>query len=627
MADRSLQEEAAAAAEQRWRALVQAQPNHGAAWHRLGKSLAEQQRWAEALDCQRRSCQLHPQLGWNWFALGEALEQLGCGEEAAAAFRQAVWWLPQEGWIRELAKRSEQKAWLGGEELREGFGFKAYRHWCERLEPPLPKPGTLLKEHWWWQQEPQLWARLDGQQRVVERQRGLWPSGDGWLLQLACDARLRREALQAMEAAITAAEAHPQLVYPDEDRLDHQGQRHDPWFKPGWVPESFWSSPWLEACSAWSLKWLQAQGLPPPPVGRASELFGWQLDGVARQPQVLAVPRVLVHRRGDGGQSETELQARAALLQRHLLKQGEEVQVSPRGLQGEFRLQWALPASLPGVQVVIPTKDQPALLGRCLESLARTCHDYNNLAITVVDHASRELETATLLQHWRDRMQEKFSVLRLGGPFNWSRLNNRAIRKGRTPLVLLLNNDVEALQPGWLEAMAAQALRPCVGAVGAVLLYPDSNIQHAGVQLGFGRLRNSAEHAYRGLPLATPVHRNRAQLLTGWPAVTGACLMVQRAHWGAVGGLDERLPVEFNDVEFCLRLLERGLRNLVEPAAQLIHHECQSRVAENSPTAEHALHRVNRRFPQFMQTSFPWWPGSASAEHTDGRPRELADYG
>ncbi|NDC15889.1 MAG: glycosyltransferase family 2 protein [Synechococcaceae bacterium WB9_2_170] len=190
--------------------------------------------------------------------------------------------------------------------------------------------------------------------------------------------------------------------------------------------------------------------------------------------------------------------------------------------------------------------------------------------------------------------------------------------------MLLLNNDVEALQPGWLEAMAAQALRPCVGAVGAVLLYPDSNIQHAGVQLGFGRLRNSAEHAYRGLPLATPVHRNRAPLR---PAVTGACLMVQRAHWGAVGGLDERLPVEFNDVAFCLSLLERGLRNLVEPAAQLIHYECQSRVPENSPTAEAALLRVNRCFPQFMQASSPWWPGSASAEHTDGRPRELADYG
>ena len=635
MADRSLQEEAAAAAEQRgdwslaeqhWRALVHAQPGHGAAWHRLGKSLAEQQRWAEALDCQRRSCQLHPQLGWNWFALGEALEQLGCGEEAAAAFRQAVWWLPQEGWIRELAKQSEQRAWLGGEELREGFGFKAYRHWCERLEPPLPKPGTLLTEHWWLQQEPHLWARLDAQQRVVERQRGLWPSGDGWLLQLASDARLRREALQAMEAAITAAEAHPQLVYPDEDRLDHEGQRHDPWFKPGWVPESFWSSPWLEACSAWSLKWLRTEGLPPPPIAHSPQLLAWQLEALTREPQVLAIPRVLVHRCSEGRYQKTELKAKAAALEQHLRKRGERVYVMPKGEQGQFQLQWSLPVNPPGVHVVIPSRDQALLLNQCLESLERTCGSYKALHITVVDHRSREPATASLLQSWRERLGDRFQVLRRGGSFNWSRLNNQAIRSSNTPLVLLLNNDVQALQAGWLEAMAAQALRPEVGAVGAVLLYPDSRIQHAGIQLGFGASGQGAEHTYRGINWTALVGRHRARLLTGWAAATGACLMTRKDTWKAVGGFDERFPVEYNDVDYCLNLLDRGLRTVVEPAALLIHHECQTRDPTISRSLARSLKLMERKHGERIIQAHPWIPQAYSHRHPDGRPRELDGY-
>ena len=232
-----------AEAERYWRTLVQRNPGHGSGWHRLGKAIAQQQRWEESLACQRRSYELHPQLGWNWFAAGEALEKLDRGEEATRHYRQAQWWLPQEQWIADVARHAEQQSWIGGENLKDGLGVKAYRHWCEQLEPSLPKPSRCLIERWWIQVEEGIWDRWDGAHQVVERQRGPWPRGDGWIVQLAPDARLRREGLRAMEAAIRTAECQPDLVYPDEDRLDEQGRRHDPWFKPGWVRESFWSSP------------------------------------------------------------------------------------------------------------------------------------------------------------------------------------------------------------------------------------------------------------------------------------------------------------------------------------------------------------------------------------------------
>lgn len=615
-------------AEALWQELVAAQPQHGSGWHRLGKTLARRARWADALACQQRSCDVHPQLGWNWFAAGEALEQLGLGDQAAGAYRQACWWLPAEAWIRAEAERAERLHWIGGEPLAEGFGEGAYRHWCAHLEPPLPAPGSVLQSRWWLLRRPGIWERLNSQQQVVEQQRGAWPGGEGWVLLLAKDARLRREALLALEEAIAqAGDSTPaQLVYPDEDRLDGAGRRHDPWFKPGWVPESFWSSPWLEACSAWNLNWLRSRGLPPPPVGDAAKRWAWHLAALGQRPQVLAVPRVLVHR-GPGEQPDGHQDERlAALLQQHLRGQGEPVRVSPAAAAGQFRLEWALPAQPPGVQVVIPSKDQAALLGCCLESLQRTCQAYPNLLITVVDHASREPATAALLSHWRQRLGNRLRVQRMGGPFNWSRLNNQAIRQGNAPLILLLNNDVEALTAGWLEVMVAQALRPAIGAVGAVLLYPDRRIQHAGIALGCGPDGRGAEHPYRGLPWPAAVHRGRPQLLSGWAAVTGACLMVRRQNWEALGGLDEQLPVEGNDVDFCLRLAQRRLRMVVDPGAVLVHHECQSRDPRGSLTQASAQARLLRRHGHCMGQLDPWLPGRGSRLHTDARPTELDTY-
>ena len=168
-----------------------------------------------------------------------------------------------------------------------------------------------------------------------------------------------------------------------------------------------------------------------------------------------------------------------------------------------------------------------------------------------MDNGSCEPKTHAYLERWREKIQ----VLRSNEPFNWSRLNNQAAEIAKGELLLLLNNDIEVNESGWFEAMASQAMRPSVGAVGALLLYPDGTIQHGGVVLG---LNHAVGHAYRNLRLNHAVHRGRSQLLSCWSAVTGACLMIRKELLVRVGGLDEDLPVEFNDVDLCLRLVQLG---------------------------------------------------------------------
>jgi GT2 family glycosyltransferase len=318
---------------------------------------------------------------------------------------------------------------------------------------------------------------------------------------------------------------------------------------------------------------------------------------------------------------------RAAQLAAALQQQGEAVQqVKPHPSQpGCFQLQWALPAGQ-RCRVIIPTRDRADLLEACLQSLWRTRglgERALELEIVVVDNGSDELATQELFQRWRLQLGERFAVCHDPRRFNWSALNNAAAQDADTDLLLFLNNDIEALGPGWLEALAAQALRPAVGCAGAVLLYHDRSIQHAGVVVG---MHGGADHAYAHLPYPCSMHRGRAQLLTSWGAVTGACLIVRRSLFEQAGGFDEAFPVEFNDIDFCLRLAQLGYRHVVVPEAVLLHHESQSRDAKASTTAVDAFKRLQAFWSAQLRSTRPWWPQACAPNFCDGRPEGLEPY-
>jgi len=231
------------------------------------------------------------------------------------------------------------------------------------------------------------------------------------------------------------------------------------------------------------------------------------------------------------------------------------------------------------VSVVIPTRNDLRVLSNCVRSI-RELTDYPGYEIVVVDNASDDPATVDYLA--AQSGAGAIRVVNYPGRFNFSAINNRAVEGCASEVVVLLNNDTEVLNPGWLGELVSQALRPEVGAVGAKLLFANDRIQHAGVLLGLGG-DGIAGHAFKGK------HRNevgalaRTRLVQEYNAVTGACLAVRRDKYLSVGGLDEdNLAVAYNDVDFCLRLRERGLVNVWTPYAQLYHFQSYSRGPDSS---------------------------------------------
>lgn len=579
-------------------------PEHASAHHLLGKARSKQGRLKEAETHQHRSCSLDPELGWNWFALAEVLAEQKQHEQAAELFQRASETLPDQPWIRELVAEQQLRALTGGQPLSAGLSAQAYATWCAELEPRLPPASQRLHQPWW--QEPRQLPQ------------------HGWIVLRHPEAQLRPGALQALESwLLECAWADlPDALYCDEDRITAAGERHDPWFKPGWSWETFWAMPWLESFSAWRVSWLREQQLPLPPQD-LEQRRQWIWQAVKAAPRMGHIAQVLVHR-SDPRRRANEDEARA--LREHLQARGEHgVQVQPlANPAGSFQLQWPLPRGL-RCRIVIPTRNQAGLLSRCLSSVEASTRGALTTEFVVVDNGSDEADLQALLAAWRERLGDRFRVLRVDAPFNWSDLSNQGARHpaagqgSPADLLLFLNNDIEATQAGWLEAMASQAVRQPIGCVGALLCYPNQQLQHAGVVIG---MHGGADHAYRHLPLDHNVHRGRSRLLSNWGAVTGACLMVRRALFEQLGGFDPGLPVEFNDVDFCLRLGQLGYRHVIPPEAVLIHHESQSRDARASSTAEAALQLMRQRWGQRLLHTAPWWPDAACPNSPDGRPKE-----
>ena len=609
-------------AEELLRKFLAVQPDHGTAHHLLGKLLADRKDLDKALEHQIKSCKLHSQLGWNWFAAAELLRDAGRLPSALNCFDMAIQALPQEKWIVDLAGDVKSRLLLGGESLQKGLGDIGYKYWIANHEPALPARSSMPLRYRWWLMKSGSPLKLINDDPVNHQNQpcNLSPCpADGWLLLVGADTALRFGALRALEEWLDRFGPRdlPELIYADEDQLDASGQRCRPWFKPGWSSESFWSTPWLEHFSVWRVPWLCSKGLPLPPddpIGR----WRWILTALALQPAVGHLARLLSHTKIQLPDAKLD-QLRAVELLSHLQDQEEPIVSVQPCLDHGFRLSWAVPPT-PDCTAIIPTRDRADLLELCLNSLESTA---NLRRIVVVDNNSRQPETAALLLGWRQRLGDRLIVLRDQRPFNWSRMNNAAAMLTRSELLLFINNDVAATAPGWFDAMAAQCLRSAIGCVGALLVYPDGTLQHAGMVLG---MYGSAGHAYRHLSPEHGVHRGRSRYLTNWGAVTGACMMVRRELFELVAGFDEKLPVEFNDVDFCLRLAEQGFRHLVVPEAVLLHRESQSRNATGSTTAAAALELMKGRWPLRLTNSRPWWPEACSLKWPDGRPLEFDDH-
>lgn len=246
------------------------------------------------------------------------------------------------------------------------------------------------------------------------------------------------------------------------------------------------------------------------------------------------------------------------------------------------------PVPLPAVSVVIPTRDRPDLLGTVLAGLLGET-DYPGLEVIVVDNGSTDPGVPALLARHAGRTG--FHVLPHPGPFSFSAMVNRGAAAAAGDAILLLNNDIAVREPGWLRELAACLALPGTGIAGARLLFPDGRLQHAGTVLGLGQ--GHAGHWHAGAPAESPGPLGRLRHRGHMSAVTGACMLVRREVWEALGGFDERdFAVAYNDVDFCLRAARAGWATVWTPFATLVHAESATR--RRRTAAERARFRAEK---------------------------------
>jgi GT2 family glycosyltransferase len=377
-------------------------------------------------------------------------------------------------------------------------------------------------------------------------------------------ARYQRAAIDAADVAI---------FYGDEDIIDAAGRRMRPWFKPQWNAELILAQDYISHACAIAMPLVRSIGEISADL---ADCLGYALLlAVASRPdvEIRHIAHVLCHLPDGVDLDRPDVRLRA--VSRYVADGGGRAQAGPFGT---VRVTWPLPDPPPSVTIIVPTRDRVDLLETCIRSLLRKTR-YPNYDILIVDNGSVEPDTHA----WFTMISTdpRVSVLRYDHPYNYSAINNFAAARSRGEYLCLLNNDTEIVEAAWLDELMRYAIRPGVGAVGAKLLYDDGSIQHAGIVMGLG---NAAGHAHRSLPDGQSGYFAQAHCAHHASAVTAACLVVERAKFDAVGGLDEiDFQIAYNDVDFCLKLGRRGWHNVYAPQAVVVHYESKSRGQDMAP--------------------------------------------
>jgi len=383
-------------------------------------------------------------------------------------------------------------------------------------------------------------------------------------------------------------EAHPdaQFIYSDEDKIDMEDRRFDPYFKPDWNPDLFHGQNYTSHLSVYSAELLRSLGGLRKGF-EGSQDWDLNLRAIEKIPEsaIRHIPKLLYHWRAAPGstalqQAEKNYPVEAArrALEDHFSRLGQAVElVSVPG--DHWRVKYPVPSPAPLVSLIIPTRNALNLVKTAVQSTLSVTA-YPNFEIIVVDNDSDDPATIAWLDSLAYGPNPKVRVIRYHKPFNYSAINNFAVGEAVGQVVGLLNSDVEAIDPGWLTEMVSHAVRPGIGAVGAMLYYPQNTVQHAGVILGLGGV---AGHPFKDFPRGDSGQKNRLRLAQNYSAVTAACLVIRKDRFQQVGGFNEKdLPIAFNDVDLCCKLVAAGYRNLWTPFAELYHHESATRGVDDT---------------------------------------------
>ena len=309
--------------------------------------------------------------------------------------------------------------------------------------------------------------------------------------------------------------------------------------------------------------------------------FDFILRCCEKTTKIAHIPKILyhwrVHQESTADNPLSKMYAYDAgqkAIEQHLKRCGVTAEVSKTENLGFYRVKYQQEGS-PLVSILIPNKDQKDTLDQCLKSIeART--DYENYEIIIIENNSTEQET---FEYYKQIKNPKIRVIEWKDEFNYSAINNFGVRHAKGEYLLFLNNDIEVINSDWLGEMLSNCQREEVGAVGAKLYYPDNTVQHAGVIVGIGGVAGSV---FVGLKRGYTGYMHRASIQQNLSAVTAACMMVKKSVFEEVGGFEEELKVAFNDIDFCLKIREKGHLIVYDPYVELYHYESKTRGAEDT---------------------------------------------
>jgi glycosyltransferase involved in cell wall biosynthesis len=424
-----------------------------------------------------------------------------------------------------------------------------------------------------------------------------------FLVLLDQDDLLTPDALAEI-ALRAAAQPDADILYSDDDKIGIDGRRFAPQFKPDWSPELLLGYMYFSHVFAVRRELYSRVG--GMRLGfEGSQDYDFALRATEQARAIAHIPQMLYHWRvlpgstaASGAAKPQSFEAGRRAVQEALQRRGSagiagQSEWAQKAKVGIFGIEF--PDDGPKVSIIIPTRNGLPILRRCIDSLKATT--YRNYEVIVIDNNSDDLATVEYLDSLPHRVE------RIGNPhgrFNFAYINNRAAERADGELLLFLNNDTEVIEPRWLSQMVGYAGFAGVGAVGARLLFPDKRIQHAGIVHGY--YRGLAGPAFKLVPSWDNGYLSYARVARNYSAVTAACMLTSRATFLELGGFDEEhFEVAYNDVDYCYRLGERGLRSVYCADAELYHHEGHSRGFFDRPQEIAAFRRkyAGKRDPYY----------------------------
>ena len=395
------------------------------------------------------------------------------------------------------------------------------------------------------------------------------------------DDLLAPDALYQVAKAVEEEEGID-VLYSDEDKVRADLSEHfQPHFKPDFNEDLLRANNYI--CHFFVVRTSLARE-----VGG----FGTSYDGAQdydfifrcteKAEKIHHIPEILyywrTHQASTADNPESKLYAYEAgkrAIEANLERSGLKGQVSLKKDYGFYRVKYEVTGE-PLISIIIPNKDQKDTLKQCIDSIFERS-TYKNFEILIVENNSTSKEIFEYYKELKGR--EKIRLLKWDKPFNYSAINNYAASKAKGDYLLLLNNDIEVITPDWMEEMLGHCQREGTGIVGAKLYYPDKTIQHAGTIIGIGGI---AGHMFVNMQGSRSGYMHKASLQQDLSAVTAACMMVKKQVYEEVQGLEEKLTVAFNDVDFCLRVREKGYLVVYDPYVEMYHYESKSRGTEDN---------------------------------------------